>query len=174
MKPIKEITCTKSEMYPRYEYALDPCPIHIFTNACCGVKELHGISGSFKKGTMEKDLLNVVRVIGRVTAFLLFTGVEKDAAPVPGCDCKLCRPTPPVKEPSPLYADHFKALIEEKGLGTVLKSEVRNNPNSKNDIAVYLWALDPPKVAAWIAQEEKEFAQAQVQAPQTEGGGTIS
>ncbi len=149
LQPPKEprLQCVNiSTSFPRYQYSWGRDPvIRVTTTCCCGVKELTNLTGAQQKGILEKELLNVAKVVRSSCAFVLFEGVVKEGGGVDARGKNIYM--------YPTYGHEFKALIEEKGLGTVFESEAKRNPNSGNDLVTFLWTLDQEKIGAWVEQE---------------------
>lgn len=51
----------------------------------------------------------------------------------------------------------FAALIEAEKLGDVWRSEPANNPNSGNDIVVYVWKVDKANFKKWYVENRGEL-----------------
>jgi hypothetical protein len=53
------------------------------------------------------------------------------------------------------YGENFAAYIREQKLGDVICNNFGVNPNSGNEIKVWMWTLDRPAVIAWAAKNCK-------------------
>lgn len=102
---------------------------HLQTMTCCGIKEIHGIQRSSPVGTL-KD-------IGRdwflrtPRAFLIFS-------------CK-----------SVSSAGFWLSLyIRVYGLGKVTAFGPRLNPNSKNQINIYVWDVNNDAFKRWLDKKK--------------------
>lgn len=52
----------------------------------------------------------------------------------------------------PIRSSHgldFKAIVLEHKLGKVIESSVKMNPNSNNDLQIFLWEVDLDKLTKW-------------------------
>lgn len=122
--------------------------LDISNTSCCGLDELHGIAEEQPENILEALVQHVYHPArpeyrydyktskqvetGRTipekwttNAFYLFTQATNDEE---GLD-----------DP---YGDRLKAFIEGHNLGTVAMTESRVNPNSGNEVTVYVWAVD--------------------------------
>lgn len=106
----------------------------INNTTCCGVKDYNGLCGFTPKQVLQRISRSWFerRKEGR-GAFLMFTdvnGVKKGLA--------------------------VKKYIEDSKLGTVTKSPSRKNPNSRNKITVFLWAINKQKFYKWAKDNHLE------------------
>lgn len=117
---------------------------------CCGVNELAGLSGHRSPESALKALLypylaypnNPRTAVIPHVAHLIFTGVLGGK-----------------RKWETSYGGTFATYIKDKGLGTVVESEVATNPNSHNRLKIWVWTLDRKALTAWAqavaAEEEK-------------------
>lgn len=113
---------------------------------CCGVMELHGISWT---GTAEDTIRAFAynfssnankwdkKVSGRfyrtrLNAFYILTAVVENRYGAKST-----------------YGQDLVAYIKEHKLGEIVESPVRKNPNSKNNVQVWVWAPSRDGLANW-------------------------
>lgn len=111
-------------------------PLSITGLQCCGVKEIGGLRnigntpGTFDGFERELRIFVSSYKDGNITnAYFIFTAV--------------------VQHGSPPYGEAFKAFILKNNLGEVQETSVNKNPNSGNQLRVYLWTVDQRNLKAW-------------------------
>lgn len=92
--------------------------IRIMHTNCCGIKEIHNITG-LKPKTIVDEVTRQWRDGSRRTAFFFFSTVSTVKA-----------------------GKALAAYIEEKKLGVVTKMPTKRNPNSGNQLDMWVWAVD--------------------------------
>ena len=99
---------------------------------CCGVKEIDELHINTTAFTAMK---NIASDILNRCAFVIFTGVVA---------IDIMR-----------YGENFATYITKNGLGEVMVSPTRVNPNSLNRLAVWTWIVDHKALGAWIREHLK-------------------
>ncbi len=109
--------------------------------SCCGVKEISRISYYPNPLAVLKRYVADVRIMyGRPIprpftpggAHLFFTQAGKGRT----------------------YGENLAAYIEANNLGTIIRSPGRVNPNSGNNLIVFLWTLNQKNLKAWVAKHK--------------------
>lgn len=117
----------------------------------CGVREIDGLANRSPKKALQqiyweaidRDEINSVdwRNDGLLNfAFMMFSGVIKEN-----------------------YAQKFKKYLLDNKLGEVIETKTKTNPNSNNDIRVYVWTINRKTYSQWYGEnkptkeEIKEF-----------------
>lgn len=99
------------------------------THSCCGAHELIGSSDIESQEDAIDALIEIakVRYVEHNTcAFYIFTGVTDEGT-----------------------CQEFAEAIRSERLGTVTKSRDKVNPNSENEIAVWIWAVNDNRYRKW-------------------------
>lgn len=107
--------------------------------SCCGVKELSGISDHANPLAVLQRYVAEVRTMynrpkgGRFMftpggAHMFFTQAGNGV----------------------VYGENLAAYIEKNELGTIIRSPGRVNPNSGNNLIVFLWTLNQKNLKAWV------------------------
>lgn len=100
---------------------------------CCGLREIEQLSGRTPKKSMKlvcNDLINGFD--GRTSgAFILFTGIKRSK-----------------------YGEKFQEFIEQNELGEVIVTKEKKNPNSGNNLKVWVWAIEPKKLKKWYLKNK--------------------
>lgn len=118
--------------------------------ACCGVREISGLSWS--RGRAEDFMREFCRREfsaeewqRQPRAFYIFSQANPPNAGqvVTRYDGRRRR------LPVATYGDHFCAYIRGHHLGTVAETGSRRNPNSGNNVKVWVWAVDQEALKAW-------------------------
>jgi len=97
----------------------------INTTSCCGLRELDGIMGDDAPHVTMASIASQLVEIGG--AFVIFS--------------------------CPVTHDHGQRLalfIRDNNLGHVIPSSIRRNPNSGNDLQVWLWEVEIDHLDGWI------------------------
>ena len=97
---------------------------------CCGVREIHELC-TYTACTAMK---NIAFDILDHCAFVIFTAV--------------------VASDTTGYGANFATYITNNGLGEVMRSPTRVNPNSLNKLAVWIWTVDHKALGAWMIKEK--------------------
>lgn len=117
--------------------------MHVRRLTCCGVFEISELC--FHKSPREAMTAFVQVVLGPSHgilynpsrfAYVMFTAAGKEKPLV--------------------YGEKFKAYIVKEGLGTVVETGVNLNPNSNNQLKVFLWTVNHPALAAWAVKYKVE------------------
>lgn len=97
----------------------------INTTSCCGLRELEGIM----EHEDPKDCLMAIgaRLIEIETAFVVFTCPENED-----------------------YGQELKQYINANDLGNVIQSTSRFNPNSDNDLIMWVWEIEMSEFEDWF------------------------
>lgn len=124
---------------------------------CCGVKEISELSiyGSPEEALLAFDNLTYGKLIKKYKPngvdyswkadpfgrfrYVMFTQAN---APDRG----------PGKTGRNLYGEKFAALITENGLGNLHETTDNINPNSSNNVKVWLWTIDHDATKAFITK----------------------
>lgn len=109
-------------------------------NGCCGIREI-GNLGEF--ATPQEALDSALfspedEPLDR--PFVIFSGVVKDSR----------------SGRKPLYAQRFAKFLRDNDLGDVSGGITRVNPNSGNDLKVYLWTVNQRNLARYRKRRAKE------------------
>ena len=98
--------------------------MEIMGTSCCGVNEIDGVSTGDPPSELLKEFLQERRYTDRNVFIFVFTDAK----------------TP--RQRRMTQGDKFANYIEKNGLGTVVRSAYKLNPNSGNNIAAMIWAID--------------------------------
>ena len=109
---------------------------HIRVMSCCGVKEIDELHCY----TALTSMKNIAMGVLNHCAFVIFTGVVEGVVEIGG---------------TTRYGQDFATYITKNGLGEVMVSPTRVNPNSLNRLAVWTWIVDHKALGAWIREHLK-------------------
>ena len=114
---------------------------------CCGCREIDGLANRSPKKALQQiyfeaiDREDINSNDGLLNfVFIIFTGVIKEN-----------------------YAQKFKKYLLDNKLGEVIETKTKTNPNSYNDIRVYVWTINRKAYGQWYEEnrpteaEIKEF-----------------
>lgn len=91
--------------------------------SCCGLGEINGLQSMSPEAIVQQ-----VQNSFRDRAFYILTGARAHGFK---CGRDFCR------------------FIEANKLGTVRETQARRNPNSGNNLRVYIWAVNLRNLAKW-------------------------
>lgn len=98
----------------------------LLRTSCCGVRDIDDLSYN---RTAKESMLAVCEMFYNEDmqgAFCLFTGTTRGK-----------------------YAKRFRDYIINNGLGEVIETPAKINPNSGNRLKAYLWTIDQDGLAVW-------------------------
>lgn len=106
---------------------------------CCGFREIHCLGQYRAPGMAMRDFLTTL--MGALPAdqlgvrtgrfrYVMFAQAHKQST----------------------YGDRFKAFIEKNKFGTVMETGWNVNPNSSNDLKLFLWTIDWGPLREWAAK----------------------
>lgn len=96
--------------------------------SCCGVKEIHDITGSHTPAVMLKDVCDSRYREGTYSAYYIFTDNKWPAT----------------------HGRALRQYIEDNNLGTVHVIDPKaTNPNTHNKITMYIWQVNDAALYEW-------------------------
>ena len=119
---------------------------------CCGVKEIAGLS-------FTTSAQHAIRQFGDLTYYRQVKDCNNKILPAPFENFRYVMFTQ-ANMPGGMakYGDSFAAFIQKHKLGSLVETPYNLNPNSGNQVKVWLWTVDHPKVKALLAKLHKEPA----------------
>ena len=125
--------------------------MEILNLSCCGVKEIRGLSYS---GSASEAF----REFGKLTFQRTQLDLQGNPQPAPIDKFRYVLFSQAGK-PEYEYGTAFAEFLREHNLGTILETSFNLNPNSGNQLKVWLWTVDWGAVKAWFATHaEKKVA----------------
>ena len=121
---------------------------------CCGVKEITGLS-------YTESATKAIRQFGDLTYYrqvkqYLGSG-HSETVPAPMENFRYVMFTQAnATGGTATYGDRFAAFIQKHKLGALIETPYNMNPNSGNNVKVWLWTVDHPRVKALLAKLRKE------------------
>lgn len=108
---------------------------------CCGVREMNRLAYAVHRSRLKqsvRDVWNRGRGNGPNFSHVIFTAVQ------------------PSYEGAQDYGEIYRKFIEQHKLGTVAASDAAVNPNSGNEIRVYVWTLDRERIKKYLRIEKED------------------
>jgi hypothetical protein len=99
---------------------------------CCGIREIDGLSGHRTPEAVLKDLRGRFHEDHK-WRHAVFSQAGKRST----------------------YGKRFAAYITKEKLGTVVETETKVNPNSKNPLKAFIWTIDWDAMRKWLAARKK-------------------
>lgn len=116
--------------------------------ACCGLREITGLSNGDLPITQMKQFLKKVFAAdgfsGGKYSRLMCSHVVFTEARHPRYD-----------NGQPKYGHNFAAFIRANSLGTVSASRIGVNPNSNNQVKFWVWTIDGENLKKWALDNTK-------------------
>lgn len=121
--------------------------MNIRNTSCCALWEIEELRSY--QGDSEQAIIHLCRLAGEKAgstdpqpvvphcAFILFSGNATGS-----------------------YDTALKQYIEDHQLGSVTVSPVKENPNTSNNVTIYVWAMDRPALSRWLTKRSKVTASA--------------
>jgi len=103
----------------------------LYSLQCCAIREISGIENYTPKETV-KQVAKEYCCSDEKSAFLLFTFYANRKK-----------------------GDNLKKFIEKNKLGTVTKSRAKKNPNSGNNINIFIWSIGRINFKKWALKNLK-------------------
>lgn len=110
---------------------------------CCGIRELHGLSQYVDRRRVF-DAQKALKDFTKMVYYPDHLGRWRDR----------WRFAIFAENRSYTYGREFMAFIKELGLGDVVESQRDVNPNSSNQLKVYLWTVNHEAVKAWMKDQK--------------------
>jgi hypothetical protein len=121
---------------------------------CCGLRELHGLEWEAREGPAYamKEFIHAAcpkrqefkwrdgKYIKQYLSRLYFSHVVFSEA----------------KDGAGAYGEQFAAYIKKNKLGDVVASQRRVNPNSGNQVKLWVWTLNKQELVKWAAKNIKD------------------
>lgn len=102
--------------------------------ACCGVQELERLGEESSPTSALLHLFKNNYFFSSCAHFIFTAAVHSNTKP---------------SNPRSNYGEVFKKFILGEGLGTVVCSEWKRNPNTLNWVRVYVWTFDRDALLRW-------------------------
>lgn len=110
----------------------------LVSTQCCGVMEAHGIGEGHTPHESLKRMLSYNGQQVPSCAHITFTSVERDGL---------------------TYGRDFADFIKSSHLGTITEGAVCPNPNTSNNVKVWIWHLDRDALKAWWGKHATTYIQ---------------
>ena len=123
---------------------------------CCGVKELSGLSTC-------RDATDAMLQFGKLTHLRVVRDDDGKEVKAPFDRFRYVVFTQAKKADG--YGIRFAELIEDQGLGEIIETKFRVNPNSGNNVKVWVWTVDHKAVKEWLDKNAKGLEVAPVEGP---------
>ena len=108
---------------------------------CCGVKEISGLSDYESAAYAMQDFWNTT--YGRKVPNL----IGNNLVPAPMVNFRYCIFTQARHTYD--YGIDFAKFITNNKLGTIAETDFNTNPNSGNDVKVWIWTIDHNALGRW-------------------------
>lgn len=102
---------------------------------CCGIREIQGLGQHKTPDAALKSFCTAVGLERGISnqrhrfAHILFSQAKKDKP----------------------YGEAFAAFVSARGLGTIVETNFKVNPNSSNPLKAFLWTPNLPGLRKWFA-----------------------
>ena len=123
--------------------------------SCCGVKEIRGLSE-------HTSAVDAFRAFGAVTCLRMMTDstgktcLDKSGKPIPDPMERFRYVIfTQARKPDYEYGEGFAAFLKGNMRGQIQETTFNMNPNSGNQLKVWLWTIDWDTVKAWFQEDAK-------------------